>query len=164
MFECKYTDPFQHLKTFRKGFALVKLVKINQKHIYNVFMRPKLKLTKRFEKACQTLIFSIPLYTPNYTPPVYASIPLAFGFVSDFYGLSRHNKGIQKYLRDQTMSFKEFSKACRIFLNQFSTCCCGNVKTTSSTMKLLEISIPLKTHHLRNFSAFKNHFLCFKCF
>ena len=62
------------------------------------------------------------------------------------------------------MSFKEFSKACRTFLNQFSTCCCGNIKTNSSTMKLLEISIPLKTHHLRNFSAFKNNFLCFRCF
>ena len=31
-------------------------------------------------------------------------------------------------------------------------------------MKYLEISIPLKTHHLRNFSTFKNHFLCVKCF
>ena len=30
-----------------------------------------MKLVEQFESSCQTLIFSIPLYTPNYTLPDY---------------------------------------------------------------------------------------------
>ena len=81
-----------------------------------------MKLVEQFEISCQTLIFSIPLYTPNYTPLLY---PLLFPHREVKLALQRLLRTFwsqQRYLEVSTSSKDEFGtvfEAIQIILEPF---------------------------------------------
>ena len=109
------------------------------------------------------LFFSIPPLYPFYTPCFFLHEDLK----RPRQWLLWTFKSQQRYLEVSTRSNDDFQTVFELIqdiLESIFDIVLWQRQTTPSTMKLEEISIPLKTQHSSKFCAFKNHFLCLKCF
>ena len=124
-------------------------------------------LQKVLKMHVKHLFFSIPLYTPSLYPFYTPCSFLHEDLKRPRQWLLWTFKPQQRYLQVSTKSNDYFQTVFDVIQNILESIfdiVMWQRQITSSTMKLLEFSIPLKNQHLSKFCAFKNHFLCFKCF